>query len=123
MYGVHVTLDNNGYTFNLLRSGKMIKIVFEDHKVLINQQKPSALESWTRERIDGEPDSDGYLYYISAKPIVAYIDDNFLSTSPMTHEDINKWTFVWLSKDEASILKKALKAADSYYYNQDKYWD
>jgi hypothetical protein len=124
MYGVNVALDDDGYTFNLLRDNKMTKIVFMNHKVQISKAKPERLESWVRERIGGEPESDGYLYYICAKPVTGYvISDELVSNNPTTLEDINKWSFVWLSKDEASILTKAVKASEMYYYNQDKYWD
>jgi len=75
------TLDRNGpKTFS-----------FGEHHVEIVRDKPENLKSWERMRIKGPPHEDGFVYFIEASP-----------------DDVGLATLIWLSKEEANVLKDQL---------------
>ena len=71
---------------------------FAEHSVKIARDKPENLNSWELARIEAQPDEDGYLYFIEAKPL-----------------DVGLLSFVGLSKEEAFSLNKTLKRVEAEY--------
>ena len=98
-----VTYTDLCYIVTLVRDGKEEKWTFGEHKVDVCACTESELNSFERKNIKGPVSNDGLLYYIHARPY-----------------DVGAAVFVWLKdEEEAMALKKALREADGYDYDED----
>jgi hypothetical protein len=79
------------YVINVKRD-EIKTYIFGEHSISIARSKPEELKSWERQRIEGEVDDDGYIYFVEAQP-----------------EDPGLASFIWLTKEEAIELDKQLR--------------
>lgn len=79
------------YVINVERD-KIKTYVFGEHNISIARSKPEDLKSWERQRIEGGPDEDGFIYFIEASP-----------------DDVGLPSFIWITKEEAIELDCQLR--------------
>ena len=73
------------YVINVQRD-KINTYVFGEHSISIARSRRDKLKNWERQRINGEADADGFIYFVEAQP-----------------ED-GRSSFIWLTKEEAIEL-------------------
>jgi hypothetical protein len=89
-----LTYDGLNYTIKLVRDDKAVHYEFGEHALSVCSATPDELKPWELSKMKSTAD-DGRYYYLCAK-----------------HLDVGLPTFVWLYKDEAMELYKALQDAE-----------